>query len=574
MDLSFLRRIPRLPAILLLCLIAYGAGSRRTGFTGKDELRYAQIAKEMDSLRGFFLLHYQGEVYPDKPPLYFWMARASYCLTGGVSPLGARLPLILCTLLTVALTYDIGRRFFGERPAVLAALFHGLCFRVLWSAHWTKLDPPLVAFTTLAFWFWVREMPSHEMGERPTLGSVMGFWCAMGLAFLVKGPLGLVIPLGTLLVCFAARRKWRGAIGWSTILGILAFLIALSVWIVPGLHFGGWKDYFRIIWDQEIVGRTTQPWRHTKAGVVNWAYYLAHILEFLPGALFLPAAFAIAWRRRAEKSAERNAVLFLLSWFWFIFIFFTLMKSKRAQYILPLYPAAGLLAGWAADRLLRGDPQARKWTLIPLRILGILCIAAGIVVQFDISALKKEFQVPVPLAGKIAALAVAVPVGVMILRLVRRERWTGAVGWAIAATPSLFLVALLLYFPVGYQDASYKDIARFTDALTEKGDVVYTHDAPNPYLNIYGHYLLRRFQGSEHLAGLGPDFDSFSEEFPKLTIVAALPEPTLIFVTKRKFEEFRRACPDSVLYVVREFDAPRFTDEGGVCLVSNRPGNP
>ncbi|HUT24052.1 MAG TPA: hypothetical protein VM492_06910 [Sumerlaeia bacterium] len=78
-----------------------------------------------------------------------------------------------------------------------------------------------------------------------------------------------------------------------------------------------------------------------------------------------------------------------------------------------------------------------------------------------------------------------------------------AVGWTIAGAPALSITALLLYFPAGYQDGPYREIARFTDSVTEESDTVYTRDPPNPYLNTYGHYFLRRFQGSDCLEKLG-----------------------------------------------------------------------
>lgn len=38
-----------------------------------DEPRYAQVAREMLENKNFILPHLNGEVYPDKPPLLFWL---------------------------------------------------------------------------------------------------------------------------------------------------------------------------------------------------------------------------------------------------------------------------------------------------------------------------------------------------------------------------------------------------------------------------------------------------------------------------------------------------------------------
>ena len=39
-----------------------------------DEPRYTEIAREMVELGDYAVAHLNGEVYPDKPALFFWMS--------------------------------------------------------------------------------------------------------------------------------------------------------------------------------------------------------------------------------------------------------------------------------------------------------------------------------------------------------------------------------------------------------------------------------------------------------------------------------------------------------------------
>ena len=58
-----------------------------------DEPRYAEIAKEAFESRSFLVLRLNGELYPDKPPLVYWLAGLCGSLTGWAE-IALRLPSI------------------------------------------------------------------------------------------------------------------------------------------------------------------------------------------------------------------------------------------------------------------------------------------------------------------------------------------------------------------------------------------------------------------------------------------------------------------------------------------------
>src|SRR5262249_44289349 len=81
-----------------------------------DEGRYAEIPREMLQRGEWVVPYLQGEPYLDKPPLLYWLVMASYRLFG-VHPWAARLVPALAVHGCVLLTYLLGRRNLGERPA-------------------------------------------------------------------------------------------------------------------------------------------------------------------------------------------------------------------------------------------------------------------------------------------------------------------------------------------------------------------------------------------------------------------------------------------------------------------------
>jgi len=48
----------------------------------RNEMKYLDIIKEMIDKKSYWILYYQGELYPDKPPLYFWLLIIIYKIFG------------------------------------------------------------------------------------------------------------------------------------------------------------------------------------------------------------------------------------------------------------------------------------------------------------------------------------------------------------------------------------------------------------------------------------------------------------------------------------------------------------
>src|SRR5688572_23133268 len=86
-----------------------------------DEGRYAQIPREMLARGDWIVPVLQGEPYLDKPPLIYWLVMLSYSIFG-VHDWAARLVPALAVHGTILLTYLLGRRSLGTKPAFWGAL--------------------------------------------------------------------------------------------------------------------------------------------------------------------------------------------------------------------------------------------------------------------------------------------------------------------------------------------------------------------------------------------------------------------------------------------------------------------
>ena len=130
------------------------------GLWAPDEPRYAQVAEELRSFAhgpsGHFVLHLNGEVYEQKPPLYFWAAALAGAPGGRVTEGAARLPSALAGIACVALTMRLGALLLSPRASVLGGFFLLTTLEFAHLARRVQLDIVLTLFELAALYAFER----------------------------------------------------------------------------------------------------------------------------------------------------------------------------------------------------------------------------------------------------------------------------------------------------------------------------------------------------------------------------------------------------------------------------------
>src|SRR5437660_12286207 len=89
-----------------------------------DEGNNAEAAREMMESGNWVVPTFNYELRTDKPALLYWLQIAAYRLFG-VNEFAARLPSALAGILTLLVTYELGRRMFDARTGLLAGIVLG-----------------------------------------------------------------------------------------------------------------------------------------------------------------------------------------------------------------------------------------------------------------------------------------------------------------------------------------------------------------------------------------------------------------------------------------------------------------
>ena len=244
------------------------------------------------------------------------------------------------------------------------------------SCVWTAVggraatpDAPLLFFTTLAFFLFVRGAGIRAGDGSPPVGtpslslwSAIGIGAACGAATLAKGPVGLVLPLTAFLLFAACRKLSCPQVGWTAALGglrpltivLAATVVAVPWYVLVTLRTDGeWLRGFLLVHN---IGRFASTMEgHSGSilyypavvavGLFPWSIVLAAMLVHLACMLRSPAA-----------DARREPAQLLACWMFAWIGGFSCAGTKLPGYVWPAYPALAIatglfLANWADGRL-------------------------------------------------------------------------------------------------------------------------------------------------------------------------------------------------------------------------------
>jgi 4-amino-4-deoxy-L-arabinose transferase-like glycosyltransferase len=321
-----------------------------------DEGRYVEVAREMLFGDAAVPLLY-GLPFFHKPPLMYWLDAAAMQWFG-VNAFAARIaPALGGWLMGAAIHADLHREV-GPRDASIALGVLATCPFFFVGAQFANHDMLVAGLVTAAV---VCARRAVDDPSRTPLGWVVAAWCAMALAVLAKGLIGIVLPALVIGPWLLAQRRWREVLRLMHPLAVTAFALIAAPWFVAmGLRHPGFLDYFFL--EQHFR-------RFAQTGFNNqqpfWFFVPVLLLLTLPWSLWTPVA---ARRLLPASGRSHSATVALYAW-WVAAVvgFFSLPSSKLVGYALPALAPFAALLGLAVAR-----GRAWRW-LIPAAALA--CVA-------------------------------------------------------------------------------------------------------------------------------------------------------------------------------------------------------
>jgi 4-amino-4-deoxy-L-arabinose transferase-like glycosyltransferase len=388
----------------------------------EDEPLYAACAWEMLQRGDWVVPYYNGEMFPDKPPLMYWMMMSGM-ETFGRTEFAVRVWSAVLAIGTALVTYHIGRLLFDAKTGLWAGLIVCSSFIFTISARAATVDSALTFVTALGFLLFVvagiGRKPERE--DETVIDATLspswyapkswlihaGIWTCMSVAVLGKGPIGLLLPMasiGLFLMIMNYRRQVAlrgeksGQPTWGSLLtavmgtwspvnfarslwqlrpitGVVIVALIAAPWFVwVGMRNELWLEQFFAKFNlrpftEPILGHSGPIWYHIPSVLIG----------FFPWSIFMVPVL-IDWYEGVKRNDRRQAGYLLVAcWFGVNFVFWSICKTKLPHYPLPAYPAlalatASFVVHWSAEP----ERWSRGWLRGALWISVVVGVGMGV----------------------------------------------------------------------------------------------------------------------------------------------------------------------------------------------------
>lgn len=287
-----------------------------------------------------------------KPPLLFWQGTVSTDWGRTWTLWDLRWPSVVYTLLTAAMTFQLGRRLAGNLETGFVAL---LTFLAFFSTY--RYGRPFLTDSPSVFWLFIPcfallNWPRAGLHSRVTVPLLLGLSTGIGLLY---KSFTLLLPVGLWLSWSHLRERdyrigsWLSRDGAKLAIVCVVALATFSMWFAldpdpraivgefvwkeNAGKFGAPADYIgTFLWGRSSV------WRLVVSYPLN-----AGVLMFPVIALFLTS-----FKRRSDLSNGER-----LLWMWVItlLVVFSLPSQRDERYLLPAMPALAVLCALNWDRI-------------------------------------------------------------------------------------------------------------------------------------------------------------------------------------------------------------------------------
>jgi 4-amino-4-deoxy-L-arabinose transferase-like glycosyltransferase len=340
----------------------------------------AQISRTMLTSGDWVTARLDGVPYLEKPPLFYWMIAVSQRVFG-TEDWASRIPAALAVIALCLVTAGFANWAFGRREGLLAGVCMSTCVGLFLFTRILLPDATLTLFIALSLWAFLRVFDDAE--EHPRLwATVLAASLAAGL--LLKSLIGVVFPIGAILIYLALTRQLFSLQAWKRlrpISGTIIILLIAAPWHIlaavrnppiweftmksmPG-EYHGFLWFFFI--NEQLLRFLNLRYPRDYDTVPPVLFWVLNLAWLFPWSVYLPGAFRLSYKPVDRAGKTR---LLALCWIGFVMVFFT-FSTTQEYYSMPIYPAMALLI---ASAMVLDDRLVRAGT----RVLTVICAIAAI----------------------------------------------------------------------------------------------------------------------------------------------------------------------------------------------------
>ncbi len=331
-----------------------------------DEGAFSEATREMLAGKDYITTYLNGELRFDKPILIYWLQLLSVKLFG-INEFAFRLPSALAGSFWALTIYFFVSRVADKHTAFFASLFMIASLQINLIAKAAIADALLNLFIALSM-FGIYLYDKEK--KKAYLYWVFAF---IGLGALTKGPVAIMIPLVVSFLFYLSKKQ---LMDWVKMVfdpvGILLFSVIVLPWYIAEYLAQG-QAFIDGFFLKHNVSRFSNA-MESHGGTLF--YFIPVLIVGMMPFTYLALKALADMKQYFSDDLKR----FLLIWFVFVFVFFSLSGTKLPHYVIYGYTPLFILAAFYVSKDI-----SRSWLIYPVVILLVFLLFLP-----DIATLFKE----------------------------------------------------------------------------------------------------------------------------------------------------------------------------------------
>lgn len=378
---SVIHKHPQFILLLLSALLLF-ASNGNNSLLAHDEGYYAMQARWMLETQDWLTPQWWGTPNYDRTVGIQWLIALTYQIFG-INEFSARLPSIISCIISVILTYQIGKILLNRQVAFLAAII--LCLMPIWifEGRSATQNTPLVCVELLGIWALLRaeELGTQQKQQKILWGILAG--STFGLGFMIKSFM-IILPGVAIVPYLIFRNKQHQHLkNIGIYLGLIIGFIPVIIWLI--LSCLKYNSLFPVT---DLFGKLLYLSADDTYNPGRFYYFWNIPLNTFPWALFSVIGFLYIWFSRND---DNYRISLLLGYPLILFILLCSFRTRTPYYPLQILPFMALFASVALTRI-EDIYQLRKqrvnqiisYLLSAFTTLGILLLILGLLITLNI----------------------------------------------------------------------------------------------------------------------------------------------------------------------------------------------
>jgi len=337
-NLSLTKKLVYKIVFFIFCLIPFFSGLDSIPPLDRDESRFVQSTYQMIETNDYINIKFLDEIRAKKPIGIYW-AQSFFANIFGEDKISSyRYVSTLGALITILILWKFSQILFGQKASLFVVSASMISLLFIFESHVAKTDTLLLSLITLQQFLLLKIILNKEKSILFDLIMPIFMWLVLGIGFLIKGPISLVVFIFTLSSYVLWNKDINLLKNIRPFWGIICFMIIVLPWVfiiqktTDGLFFEKAinEDFLpKLLSEQESHG-----------GYPGY-YFLISSLIFWPLASFFPLAFFFV-----KNNLSNLGIRFLICWLAPFWIIIELIPTKLFHYPLPIFsPLILIVAG-------------------------------------------------------------------------------------------------------------------------------------------------------------------------------------------------------------------------------------